>query len=142
VRLFVAIPCLLLCLHFAGAQSLASLPDAPAVRILSLAVQEGHDASGADSGNGGSREPISSPASSEDVTVFPHPVNTRYYFGGQANSIGQVNARFHSPYQGPNSFLPAIEPKVSFVGTFYSAFQPHRNLRYNTDLIVDAESAG
>jgi high affinity Mn2+ porin len=142
VRLFVAIPCLLLCLHFAGAQSPASLPDAPTARILSLTFQESHDASGADSSNGGSREPVSSPSSSEDVTVFPHPANTRYYFGGQANSIGQVNARFHSPYQGPNSFLPAVEPKVSFVGTFYSAFQPHRNLRYNTDLIVDAESAG
>ena len=37
---------------------------------------------------------------------------------------------------------PPIEPKVSFVGTFYSAFQAHRNLRYNTDLIVDVESAG
>jgi len=142
VRLFVAIPCLLLCLHFAGAQSPASLPDAPTARILSLTVQESHDASGADSSNGGSRQPASSPSSSEDVAVFPHPVNTRYYFGGQANSIGQVNARFHSPYQGTNSFLPAVEPKVSFVGTFYSAFQPHRNLRCNTDLIVDAESAG
>ena len=138
----MAILCLLVCCRCAGAQSRATLPDAPAVRILSLAVQESHDGSGVDSKNGGSREPVSSPSSSEDVSVFPHPVNTRYYFGGQANSIGQVNARFHSPYQGPNSFLPPVEPKVSFVGTFYSAFQAHRNLRYNTDLIVDAESAG
>jgi high affinity Mn2+ porin len=142
VRFFIAILCLVLCFHCAGAQSRASLPDAPTPRILLAASQENRNASGADSGDSGSREPVTTPSSSEDVTVFPHPVNTRYYLGGQANSIGQVNARFHSPYEGTNSFLPPVEPKVSFVGTFYSAFQAHRNLRYNTDLIVDVESAG
>jgi high affinity Mn2+ porin len=148
VRFFVAIPCLLLCLHSAGAQSLAALPNAPLpeqpVAPFSYApiLDDRLDFAGIDSeGDRGSRQQVSSP-SAEDVTVFPHPDNTRYYLGGQANSIGQVNARFHSPYEGTNSFLPPVEPKVSFVGTFYSAFQPHRNLRYNTDLIVDAESAG
>ncbi len=148
MRFFVAIPCLLLCLHPAGAQSLAALPNAPLpeqpiARSSYLPILDNRfDFKDVDAGgSSGSREQVAAP-SAEDVTVFPHPDNTRYYLGGQANSIAQVNARFHSPYQGTNSFLPAIEPKVSFVGTFYSAFQPHRNLRYNTDLIFDVESAG
>jgi high affinity Mn2+ porin len=148
LRFFVAIPCLLLCLHPAGAQSLAVLPNAPLpeqpiARASYLPILDNRfDFKDVDaSGSSGSREQVAAP-SAEDVTVFPHPDNTRYYLGGQANSIGQVNARFHSPYQGTNSFLPPVEPKVSFVGTFYSAVQPHRNLRYNTDLIFDVESAG
>jgi hypothetical protein len=148
VRYFFAIPCLLLNLHHAGAQSLAALPNAPLpeqpVTLFTYApvLDDRFDFADVDSGgSSGSREQVSAP-SAEDVTVFPHPDNTRYYLGGQANSIGQVNARFHSPYEGTNSLLPPIEPKVSFVGTFYSAFQPHRNLRYNTDLILDVESAG
>ena len=44
--------------------------------------------------------------SAEDVTVFPHPDNTRYYFGGQANSIGQVNAALSLAIRGTEQ-LPA-----------------------------------
>src|SRR5271170_5700273 len=148
VRLLAAIPCLVLCLSVAGAQSPADLPNAPLPEAqiahffsASASTAEPGIAS-TDAGGGGSREQVPTPSSSEDVKVFPHPDNTRYYLGGQANSIGQVNPRFHSPYEGTNSFLSIVEPKVSFVGTFYSAFQAHRNLRYNTDLIFDAESAG
>ncbi|HEX3471810.1 MAG TPA: carbohydrate porin [Silvibacterium sp.] len=82
------------------------------------------------------------PDEANDVTVFPHSDNTRYYLGGQANIIFQAHPPFHSPYQGPNSLNGAGEYKTSLIGTFYTAFQPHRNLRYNTDLIVDVESAG
>jgi len=144
VRVIAAIPWLLLCLP-AAAQSLADWPDAPLpqaamTRVSFAAADEDFHFGDVDAGSGGSGEPVTAPSSSEQVTVFPHPDNTRYYIGGQANSIGQVNDRFHSPYQGTNSFLPAIEPKVSFVGTFYTAFQAHGDLRYNTDLIVDAES--
>src|SRR5215469_2693220 len=144
LRSIVTIPSLLMCLwaSSAGSQSLATLPDAPSVRILpTVAFQNTPDHTGttADSGSG---QPTTEPTASEDVTVFPHPDNTRYYFGGQANSIGQVNDSFHSPYIGPNSFLPGVHPKVSFVGTFYSAVQPHKNLRFNTDLIFDGESSG
>src|SRR5277367_1867244 len=148
VRLFAAIPCLALCLRVAGAQSPPELPNAPlpeaqGVQFLSAsAYRVDFDLASADTGDSGSQDQAPTPSSSEDVTVFPHPDNTRYYLGGQANSIAQVNPRFHSPYEGTNSFLSIVEPKVSFVGTFYSAFQAHRNLRYNTDLIVDAESAG
>ena len=144
MRVIAAIPWLLLCLP-AAAQSLADWPDAPLpqaamTRVSFAAADEDFHFGDVDAGSGGSGEPVTAPSSSEQVTVFPHPDNTRYYIGGQANSIGQVNDRFHSPYQGTNSFLPAIEPKVSFVGTFYTAFQAHGDLRYNTDLIVDAES--
>jgi len=144
VRVIAAISWLLLCLP-AAAQSLADWPDAPLpqaamTRVSFAAADEDFHFGDVDAGSGGSGEPVTAPSSSEQVTVFPHPDNTRYYIGGQANSIGQVNDRFHSPYQGTNSFLPAIEPKVSFVGTFYTAFQAHGDLRYNTDLIVDAES--
>lgn len=77
-----------------------------------------------------------------DLTVFPHPDNTRWYLAGQANIIGQAHPNFHSPYEGPNSFRAGGEEKASFVETLYTGFQPHRNLRYNTDFIVDFESAG
>jgi hypothetical protein len=87
--------------------------------------------------------PASAPeASAADVTVFPHPDNTWWYFAGQANIIAQANPPFHSPYVGTNSFLPGWNEKVSLVGTFYTGFQPHRHLRYNTDFLVDVESTG
>jgi len=76
------------------------------------------------------------------VTFYPHPDNTWWYFAGQANIIFQAHPSFHSPYQGPNSLHGAGEYKTSLLGTFYTGFQPHHNLRYNTDLIIDIESAG
>ena len=59
---------------------------------------------------------------------------------GQRHLSGQPG--FHSPYQGANSFHNAGEYKTSLLGTFFTGFQPHRNLRYNTDFLVDIESAG
>jgi hypothetical protein len=148
VRFIVAISCLLLCLHPVGAQSVAALPNAPSPQKPAMRLSDafrsnelaGFQSEASSSSGSSNEEPA--PTEASNVTVFPHPDNTRYYLGGQANSIGQVNARFHSPYQGTNSFLPDVEPKVSLVGTFYSAYQPHRNLRYNTDFIVNIESAG
>jgi hypothetical protein len=75
-------------------------------------------------------------------TVFPHNDADRWYIAGQANIIFQAHPRFHSPYQGANSMLPRGEYKTSLVGTLYLGLQPHRNLRYNTDLIYNEESAG
>ena len=112
------------------------------VRILPVAAQESQNPSSGGSAGSSSGEQATAPSSSEDVTVFPHPANTRYYVGGQSNIIFQAHPPFHSLYEGTNSFHGAGEYKTSLVGTFYTAFQPHRNLRYNTDLIVDAESAG
>jgi high affinity Mn2+ porin len=149
VGFFVAIPCLLLCLcaRAAGAQSLANLqrpdlPDAPAARLdLAAAYQDVPPPPGTASTGSNSGEANTTPSSSEDVTVFPHPTDTRYYFGGQSNIIFQAHPTFHSPYEGTNSFLGPGEYKTSLVGTAYAAVQPHRSLRYSTDLIVHAESA-
>ena len=81
------------------------------------------------------------PASPE-VTMFPHSDTAPYWISGQLNVIYQANPGFHSPYQGPNSFHNAPEYKTSILDTLFLGFQPHRNLRYNTDFIVDFEEAG
>ena len=138
-----AIPCLLLVLASAAAQSrsdqlCAQLPEAPQPQIA-LAPQTGNFAPQRQAPH---RAPSPRQTTSTDVTVFPHPDNTWWYFGGQANIIVQAHPNFHSPYKGTNSFLPEHQSKASLLGTFYSGFQPHRNLRYNTDLIVDVESTG
>lgn len=75
-------------------------------------------------------------------TVFAHPDGTRWYLAGQANFIGQAHPNFHSFYEGENSFRAGGEEKASFLGTLYMGFQPHGNSRYNTDLLLDVESAG
>lgn len=85
------------------------------------------------------------------LTMFPHPESTTWYVAGQTNIIFQSHGPFHSPYQGPNSFLPRGEYKTSLLGTLYTAVQPWQMLlgprsdratRFNTDLILDIESAG
>ena len=65
-----------------------------------------------------------------------------YWLSGQANIIIQGGLPFHSPYQGTNSFLSRGEYKTSLVGTLFTALRPTRSIRYNTDLILDIESAG
>lgn len=87
---------------------------------------------------------IQAPAAQPDpeLTMFPHSQRTRYWISGQANVIFQGKPGFHSPYQGRNSLDDAAEYKTSMVETLYLGYQPHRNLRYNTDFLVDLESAG
>jgi high affinity Mn2+ porin len=75
-------------------------------------------------------------------TMFPHSETARYWISGQSNTIFQGKPGFHSLYQGANSLDSAAEYKTSQVETLYLGFQPHRNLRYNTDLLLDLESAG
>ena len=100
------------------AQSAAQLPSAPAPQ---RAHGQGDDAV---------------------LTMFPHPEGRRYWISGQANVIFQGRLPFHSPYQGPNSFRNSAEYKTSMVETLYTAVRPTRSVRYNTDLILDVESAG
>src|SRR4030088_596808 len=45
------------------------------------------------------------PAPADAPTMFPHSETSRFYIAGQANIIFQAHGPFHSPYQGPNSFL-------------------------------------
>ena len=89
-------------------------------------------------------EPPEAPTPSADpsLTVFPHPENAPYLVAGQANIVFQSHGPFHSPYEGPNSFLGRGEYKTSLVGTLFLGLQLHHNLRYNTDAILDVESAG
>ncbi|HEX3438444.1 MAG TPA: carbohydrate porin [Pseudacidobacterium sp.] len=76
------------------------------------------------------------------VTMFPHSDTAPYWISGQTNVIFQASPPFHSPYQGTNSLHGAGEYKTSLLGTLYLGYQPHHNIRYNTDFIVDFESAG
>ncbi len=93
-------------------------------------------------GSGPPAQPPSAPNPQDPaVTMFPHLENSRYYLSGQANIIFQGRLPFHSPYQGPNSFRNSAEYKTSMVGTLYTALRPTRSIRFNTDLILDFESA-
>lgn len=74
--------------------------------------------------------------------MLPHSQTAPYWISGQLNVIYQGKPGFHSLYQGPNSFDNAPEYKTSILDTLYLGYQPHRNLRYNTDFIVDWEEAG
>jgi hypothetical protein len=76
------------------------------------------------------------------VNVFNHPEESRYWLTGQANIIFQGRLPFHSPDQGPNSFRNSAECKTSLLGTLYTAMRRNHSVRYNTDLILDLESAG
>jgi hypothetical protein len=76
------------------------------------------------------------------VTIVPHPEDSRYWISGQANIIFQGRLPFHSAYEGINSFRNSAEYKTSLVGTLFTAVRPHPSVRYNTDLILDLESAG
>jgi len=93
----------------------------------------------------GAQSPVSGqpePATPAAPTVFPHSDASRYFIAGQANIIFQAHPPFHSPYEGTNSFLSRGEYKTSLLGTLYLGLQPHRSLRYNTDLIYNEESSG
>jgi high affinity Mn2+ porin len=90
-------------------------------------------------------------AEGDMLTEFPHSDDTPWYIAGQANIIFQAHPGFHSPYSGKNSLLGGGEYKTSLLGTVYTAYQVQRlfnrpatdrSLRYNTDFILDIESAG
>src|SRR5215469_9093915 len=83
-----------------------------------------------------------SPPADPSLTVFPHPERAPYLLAGQANIIFQAHGPFHSPYEGQNSLLGRGEYKTSLVGTLFLGLQLHPKLRYNTDAILDVESAG
>jgi high affinity Mn2+ porin len=76
------------------------------------------------------------------VSMATHPNDSRWWLSGQANIIFQGRLPFHSDYEGKNSFRNSAEYKTSMVGTVYGAVRPTRSIRYNTDLILDVESAG
>jgi high affinity Mn2+ porin len=75
------------------------------------------------------------------LTMAPHPSNSLYWVSGQVNIIFQGRLPFHSAYEGANSFHNSAEYKTSLIGTMYTVLRPTHSIRYNTDLILDFESA-
>jgi high affinity Mn2+ porin len=143
LRLFLIAGLLLtqpLCAQPFRSPSGADLPNAPLPHI-------GQTASPAPAENFGSAEgrlgkSTEAPPESDQLTIFPHSESAPWWISGQANIIFQAHPGFHSPYQGPNSFRNAGEYKTSMLGTVFLGYDLHRNQRYNTDFIVDVESAG
>ena len=130
-----------------AAQEPDSLPSAPQPQTVAHLEKAGPfwfflapaaDGMGADGAGGegrGQEEP-------SIVSMSPHHGGNRYWLSGQANIIIQGDLPFHSLYQGTNSFLSRGEYKTSLLGTLYTALRPTHSIRYNTDLILDLESAG
>lgn len=80
--------------------------------------------------------------SAPSTSIFARHGTHRYWISGQSNVIFQAHPAFHSPYQGPNSFGAKGEYKASVVNTLYLGYRPRLDIRYNTDFILDVESAG
>ena len=76
------------------------------------------------------------------TTIFSHPENSRYLVSGQANIIFQGHGPFHSPYEGPNSFLSRGEYKTSLLGTLYLGAQLRTSPKSGTEILLDIESSG
>jgi high affinity Mn2+ porin len=124
VRAFAGLSLVLaLASSFATGQATNSLPSAPQPQTIQQVT------------------PAESTQGAPAVMV-PHHGNDRWWLSGQANIIFQGNLPSHSPYVGTNSFRGASAYKTSLLGTLYSVVRPTRSIRYNTDLIVDLESAG
>lgn len=146
MRKLLTVFSLTLCFSSAHAQSAASsLPSAPVAQPPITEISHLDfmgDAQRSHSSSTGI-PPVERQAPDAPIlTMFPHSDTAPYWISGQANIIFQAHPSFHSPYQGPNSFGGAGEYKTSLVGTLYLGYQPHRNTRFNTDFIVNFESAG
>lgn len=98
-----------------------------------------------------STEQAASAEPGDTLTMFHHAMDKPWFVAGQANIIFQAHPGFHSPYQGANSLRNGGEYKTSLLGTLYLGVQPQRlwnrgetvgTQRYNTDLVLDLESAG
>lgn len=157
MRFLTAIVILTLSSGFAGAQTLPSAPTLAAnepgamfrlsgLEPVFLAAQQlASDAPAGLARSGGSTE------EEDTLTMLPHSDSAPWFLAGQANIIFQAHPSFHSPYQGTNSLHGAGEYKTSLVGTLFMGYQVQRlfnrsasdtSLRYNTDFILDLESAG
>jgi hypothetical protein len=127
----------------ARAQQAAEMPEAPRpMAFASPDLAPGQQQSGIGRQPGDTSPTGREPENAPIVAMAPHPDNTNWWLSGQANIIFQGRLPFHSAYQGPNSFRNSSEYKTSLIGTLYTAFRPTRSVRYNTDLILDVESAG
>src|SRR5262249_16351147 len=71
-------------------------------------------------------------------TMFPHPVDSRFWISGQMNFIYQAHASFAAQYSGPNSFGPGSQSAWGRVLTLYTGLQLDRS----TEVLFDVEEAG
>src|SRR5215467_8111604 len=74
----------------------------------------------------------------QQVTVFEHPAEQRFYVAGQMNFIYQQHGDFPARYSGPQSFKPVEEDALSRVLTLYTGVR----LPDGWDVVLDIESAG
>ncbi len=118
---------------------------------LNRPLEEDPQSAGGGHSTASLEEASSAQAAGNLLTMFPHSDDTPWYLAGQTNIIFQAHPAFHSPYSGKNSLLGGGEYKTSLLGTLYMGYQLQRlfnrpatdtNLRYNTDFILDLESAG
>ncbi len=72
------------------------------------------------------------------TTVLPHPDDTRWYIGGQFNTVFQWHPRFPAKYSGPNSLRPEADSEDSRVYTLYTGLQ----LTGTTEVLLHMESSG
>jgi len=77
------------------------------------------------------------PGSSEPATIFPHPDNTRWYWGGQVNIIAQGHPPFDAAYSGPNSLHAYGEDATSRLLTLYTGYE----ISQRAEVLFDVESA-
>ena len=75
-------------------------------------------------------------APDEPATVLPHPDNTRWYIGGQFNTVFQWHPSFGAKYSGPNSLHTKAESEDSRVYTLYTGLE----LTGTTEVLLDMES--
>jgi len=123
---------------------MAELPTAPLPQIEGklVALPTGQAPEGLGSTGGVDPDPHGNDQQETPiVSMAPHPDDRQWWLSGQANIIFQGRLPFHSTYEGPNSFRNSAEYKTSLVGTLFSGVRT-RSIRYNTDLILDVESAG
>ena len=80
--------------------------------------------------------PQDGPAPDSPSTVLPHPNDTRWYIGGQLNTVLQWHPTFSAKYSGPNSLASKRDSEDSRVYTLYSGLQ----LTRLTEVLLDMES--
>ena len=132
---------MMVCVTGSVAVAQTLLPDAPEPQDNKISIAAEPDSGAVSSvAERGERSPkADDPAT---LTMFPHPEGGTYWISGQANVIFQGRLPFHSPYEGPNSFLGSAEYKTSLLGTLFTAVRPWKSIRYQNDLILNVESSG
>ncbi len=80
--------------------------------------------------------PQDEPAPDSPSTVLPHPNDTRWYIGGQFNTVFQWHPTFSAKYSGPNSLATKRDSEDSRVFTLYTGLQ----LTATTEVLLDMES--